>query len=320
MKSLLKRVILLGVFGAVVAGITFQIATSSAARHDRTSRVVARLINADLEPLQAAYHTRDLAEDTEYVQGAITSASECGEEAVPTGFEIHKTPEPAIAWSAEPSPNSATAAAVASAADADDVADPYAATVQEILRIRGRVAAHGAGDVPTDPDSQREFAAALREVIAREQQLPCATEPALPSEPAVPSVGGVNVGIAERRTADAAEAPPAFYPPQPPPVADSRNLLPPFVATVHTRPEVVGALRQIGRQIDTLAADLEDQQQFDEAESLRILVQAVRAEARRLETDAPSRLSPSPPPSPPPSSPPSPPPPHGSGPPTLLPQ
>lgn len=52
---------------------------------------------------------------------------------------------------------------------------------------------------------------------------------------------------------------------------------------------------QIGRQIDTLAADLEDQQQFDEAESLRILVQSVRAEARRLESRSASRSLESPP-------------------------
>lgn len=61
-------------------------------------------------------------------------------------------------------------------------------------------------------------------------------------------------------------------------------LAPPFVATVNTRSDVVRSLRQMGRQFDQLAADMEDQHFFDDAESLRGLAQSVRDEARRLET------------------------------------
>lgn len=54
-------------------------------------------------------------------------------------------------------------------------------------------------------------------------------------------------------------------------------------ATVNTRSDAVAALRRIGRQLDLLAADMEDQRQFEDAESLRKLVCTVRAEARRIE-------------------------------------
>jgi len=281
MKSLLRRGIFLSVFGVIVAGITFRIAISSTVRHERTPRFVATMIQADPGNPRTSYQIHALLEDTGADPQVNIPAARCDDSSAPV--------EPAVGEA-----NAASMTTERTNASFDDPTvkdadepDPFAETVNEILRIRGRVAARGSGELPTDPASQREFAAMLREVIAREQQQPCAVEP---------ETRDAEPGIAVRESSDAAELPPTFdLPPPPMPGASPRSLLPPFVATVHTRTEVVGALRQIGRQIDTLAADLEDQQQFDEAESLRILVQSVRAEARRLESRSASRSLESPP-------------------------
>ena len=204
----------------------------------------------------------------------------------------------------------------------DDSDEEFSATLQEL--IGNRPAAQGRSEPQRDsaPNKERSpepgFGLDANNEIMEETgdaplppSLPIASPPAL-SGPAVP-----HATLPTAEGLPAPDAPPPYLPqprewipapgspapanrtPAPVPALQSMPASPhtplpggpyshplasPFVATVNTRSDVVRSLRQMGRQFDQLAADMEDQHFFDDAESLRGLAQSVRDEARRLET------------------------------------
>ncbi|MFM2093385.1 MAG: hypothetical protein RIS70_509 [Planctomycetota bacterium] len=202
----------------------------------------------------------------------------------------------------------------------DDSDEEFSATLQEL--IGNRPAAQGLSepkhDSATNPERSPEPKFALdanREIMEEAGDAPLPPSLPIASPPVLSAPAAPRVTLPPAEGFPAPDAPPPYLPqplewiplpgsPAPttrapvpalpsipaspyaamPRGSYSHPLAPPFVATVNTRSDVVRSLRQMGRQFDQLAADMEDQHFFDDAESLRGLAQSVRDEARRLET------------------------------------
>ncbi len=179
--------------------------------------------------------------------------------------------------------------------------------INEIVSIRNRLREMSNGIPIPAADCDQDFAISLREVMSQPRpeigtaqrdklldetrsvaQRETECEAAAQAIPAVDlTLRAITVGTSHEL--DAPLPVPSLDPllaPPPPSFRAPRLNLPTYssgTATVSSRSDVVVVLRQMSRQFDHLAADLEDQREFDDAESLRELVRTVRAEARRLE-------------------------------------